>query len=55
MLYHDPNLLVVQTVKWEELTLMEQRAFLNNGYRPPTGTIIRNNLDVEYDNIRGEE
>lgn len=47
MLYYDPKLLVTQEVKWEELSLKEQRAFLQNGYHPPVGTILHHNLDIE--------
>lgn len=47
MLYYDPKLLVTQEVKWEELSLKEQRVFLQNGFHPPVGTILHHNLDIE--------
>ena len=52
MLYYDPKLLATQEVKWEELSLKEQRLFLQNGYKVPEGTILRNNLDIEYEDTR---
>lgn len=52
MLFRDHELPEVQEVKWEELSLKEQRVFLQNGYKVPEGTILRNNLDIEYENTR---
>lgn len=34
-------------VEWKELTVEEQLAFLRQGYKPPEGTIIHNNGDIE--------
>ena len=49
MLFRNYELPEVQEVKWEELSLKEQRVFLQNGYRVPEGTILANNLDIEYE------
>lgn len=34
-------------VEWKELTVKEQLAFLRQGYKPPEGTIIHGNGDIE--------
>ena len=34
-------------IEWHELSFDEQQAFLRMGYKPPEGTIIHGNLDIE--------
>ncbi len=52
MLYRDPKELMVSHLNWDDLTIEEQRVYLNAGYKLPLGTILRNNLDVEYPSTR---
>lgn len=37
---------------WKELTLAEQLSFLRQGYKPPEGTIIHGNGDIEHADTR---
>lgn len=35
-----------EEIHWKDLSLKEQQAFLQMGYKPPEGTIIHGNLDI---------
>lgn len=52
MLYQDPSLLMVEVLKWEDLPLNDKFALLRVGYRPPVGTILRDNLDLLYEDTK---
>ena len=41
-----------EEIQWEGLSLAEQKAFLRMGYKPPEGTIIHGNLDIEHADTR---
>ena len=39
-------------IEWHELSFDEQQAFLRMGYKPPEGTIIHGNLDIQHEDTR---
>ena len=41
-----------EEIQWKDLSLVEQQAFLRLGYKPPEGTIIHGNLDIEHADTR---
>lgn len=34
-------------IEWDDLTTKEQNSFLRQGYKPPEGSIIHGNGDIE--------
>jgi hypothetical protein len=45
--YRFRQAIVTPLIEWHELTTDEQNAFIRLGYKPPPGSILRNNIDVE--------
>lgn len=37
-------------VRFEDLTPEERADLIRIGYRPPPGTLLHNNIDLEFDN-----
>ena len=52
MIFRDKETLIVKIVEWNELSANEQKVFLENGYKVPEGTILGNNLDIQYEDTR---
>lgn len=45
--HRQPPGLASKVVQWNELTTEEQNELIRLGYKPPVGSILRNNIDVE--------